>query len=57
MGDYPVLPAKDLRTKKTLHAVIDENKEKLLGSNIIKKFDAVLPFLPKVPASVTMYLP
>ena len=48
MGDYPVLPAKVLETGEELHRVIDEHKEKLLGSNVIKKFDAQLPFLPKV---------
>lgn len=48
MGDYPVLPAKDLKTGKELHQVVDENKEQLLGSNCIEKFGGAVPFLPKV---------
>lgn len=48
MGDYPTLPAKDLKTGKELHQVVEENKEQLLGRNCIDKFGGVLPFLPKV---------
>ena len=44
----PVLPAKVLSTGEELRKVIDEHKEKLLGVNVMKKFDAQLPFLPKV---------
>lgn len=48
MGDYPELPAKVLSTGHDLHKVIEDNKEQLLGQNCIKKFGAVLPYLPKV---------
>ena len=48
MGDYPVLPAKDLKTGEELRKVLDDNKEKLIGKNCLQKFDGVLPFLPKV---------
>lgn len=56
MGDYPVLPAKVLETGEELHKVLDQNKEKLLGKNCIEKFDAVLPFLPKI-LSIAKALP
>ena len=48
MGDYPVLPAKDLKTGEELRKVLDDNKEKLIGKKCLQKFDGVLPFLPKV---------
>ena len=48
MGDYPELPAKVLKTGEDLHKVIEDNKEQLLGPSCIKKFGAVLPYLPKV---------
>lgn len=48
MGDYPILPAKDLKTGTELHKIVDENKEKLLGKPCIDKFGGVVPFLPKV---------
>lgn len=48
MGDYPVLPAKELKTGKELHQIVNENKEQLLGKNCVDKFEGVLPFLPKV---------
>lgn len=48
MGDYPVLPAKDLKTGEELHKIVDENKEQLLGKTCIEKFGGVVPFLPKV---------
>ena len=48
MGDYPVLPAKDLETGKELHKIVDENKEQLLGKGCMDKFGGVLPYLPKV---------
>ena len=50
-GQKPVLPAKVLKTGEELHSVIEERKTELLGSNVIEKFDAQLPFLPKVSAS------
>ncbi|KAL9605589.1 MAG: hypothetical protein Q9179_001206 [Wetmoreana sp. 5 TL-2023] len=56
MGDYPILPAKDLKTGTELHQIIDENKEQLLGKNSIDKFDGVVPFLPKI-LSISKALP
>lgn len=51
----PVLPAKVLNTGEELHKVIEDRKTELLGSSVIKKFDAQLPFLPKVFASAITY--
>lgn len=48
MGDYPVQPAKSLKTGEELHKIVDEDKEELLGKNIMEKFGGVLPFLPKI---------
>lgn len=48
MGDYPVQPAKSLKTGEELHQIVDEDKEGLLGKNIMEKFGGVLPFLPKI---------
>ena len=48
MGDYPVLPAKMLKTGEELHKVIDSDKEGLLGKKCMEKFGGVLPFLPKI---------
>ena len=56
MGDYPVLPAKVLKTGRELHSVVDENKEQLLGKNCIQKFGGVVPFLPKI-LSIAKALP
>ena len=56
MGDYPVLPAKSLKTREELHKIIDENKEQLLGKNCVQKFGGVIPFLPKV-LSIAKALP
>ena len=56
MGDYPVLPAKVLKTGEELHKVVDENKEQLLGKNCIQKFGGVVPFLPKI-LSIAKALP
>ncbi|KAL8921968.1 MAG: hypothetical protein Q9208_005422 [Pyrenodesmia sp. 3 TL-2023] len=56
MGDYPVLPAKELKTGKELHQVVDENKEQLLGSNCTEKFGGAVPFLPKI-LSIAKALP
>ena len=53
MGDYSILPAKVLRTGQELHQLIDENKEKFLGRNVMEIFDAQLPYLPKVSTSTT----
>lgn len=48
MGDYPVQPAKSLKTGEDLHKIVDEDKERLLGKNVMEKFGGVLPFLPKI---------
>ena len=48
MGDYPVQPAKSLKTGEELHKVVDDDKEGLLGKNVMEKFGGVLPFLPKI---------
>ena len=48
MGDYPVQPAKSLKTGEELHKIVDEDKERLLGKNVMSKFGGVLPFLPKI---------
>ena len=48
MGDYPVQPAKSLKTGEELHKIVDEDKEGLLGKNVMSKFEGVLPFLPKI---------
>lgn len=48
MGDYPVLPAKGLKSGEELHKIVDDNKEQLLGKTCIEKFGGVVPFLPKV---------
>ncbi len=56
MGDYPVLPARVLKTGEELHKAVDDDKENLLGENCIKKFGGVLPFLPKI-LSIAKALP
>ncbi|KAL9013496.1 MAG: hypothetical protein Q9173_001816 [Seirophora scorigena] len=56
MGDYPVLPAKDLKTGEELHKLVDENKEQLLGKTCMEKFGGVVPFLPKI-LSIAKALP
>ncbi|KAL8780190.1 MAG: hypothetical protein Q9213_006588 [Squamulea squamosa] len=56
MGDYPVLPAKELKSGEELHKIVDDNKEKLLGKTCIDKFGGVLPFLPKI-LSISKALP
>lgn len=56
MGDYPVLPAKVLKTGEELHKIVDENKEQLLGKQCMDKFGGVVPFLPKI-LSIAKALP
>lgn len=56
MGDYPVLPAKSLKTGEELHTIVDENKERLLGKKCMEKFGGVVPFLPKI-LSIAKALP
>ena len=48
MGDYPVQPAKSLKTGEELHKIVNEDKGGLLGKNVMAKFGGVLPFLPKI---------
>lgn len=55
MGDYPVLPAKDLKSGEELHKIVDENKEQLLGKSCMEKFGGVVPFLPKVRDTVAQH--
>ena len=47
-GDYPVLPAKTLKISEGLHAIIDENKEELLGKINIEIFGGIAPILQKL---------
>ncbi|TPX17623.1 uncharacterized protein E0L32_012068 [Thyridium curvatum] len=47
-GDYPNFPARILETGEPLRDVLDRNKEKLLGRKVIEKYDAQVPFLPKI---------
>ncbi|KAL8716074.1 MAG: hypothetical protein Q9225_006244 [Loekoesia sp. 1 TL-2023] len=47
MGDYPVLPAKDLKTGEELHKIVDEHKEQLLGNSCIEKFGGVILSIAK----------
>ena len=56
MGDYPVLPAKVLKTGEELHEAVDQDKENLLGKNCIEKYGGVVPFLPKI-LSIAKALP
>ncbi|CAO1602243.1 hypothetical protein XANCAGTX0491_005869 [Xanthoria calcicola] len=56
MGDYPVLPAKGLKSGEELHKIVDDNKEQLLGKTCIDKFGGVVPFLPKI-LSISKALP
>ena len=48
MGDYPVQPAKSLKTGQELQKIVDADKKGLLGKNVMAKFGGVLPFLPKI---------
>jgi len=56
MGDYPVLPAKVMKTGEELHKIVDENKEQFLGKQCMDKFGGVIPFLPKI-LSIAKALP
>ncbi|KAK6076251.1 mannose-6-phosphate isomerase [Seiridium cupressi] len=55
-GDYPDFPARKLDSGELLKDVIDANKEQLLGKKVIEKYDAQLPFLPKI-LSIAKALP
>ncbi|KAK7931037.1 phosphomannose isomerase type I [Apiospora marii] len=55
-GDYPDFPARQLETGEELKEVLAQNKEQLLGKKVVDKFDAQLPFLPKI-LSIAKALP
>ena len=48
MGTYPDLPSYVLKTGEDLQEVLNNNKEKLIGKQVLDKFGADLPFLPKI---------
>ena len=48
MGTYPELPSYVLKTGENLQDVLNANKEKLIGKQVLSKFGADLPFLPKI---------
>ena len=48
MGTYPELPSYVLNTGENLQDVLNANKEKLIGKQVLDKFGADLPFLPKI---------
>lgn len=48
MGTYPELPSYVLNTGENLQDVLIANKEKLVGKQVLSKFGADLPFLPKI---------
>lgn len=47
-GDYPDFPARVLETGEPLADALKKDKDTLLGKKVVDKFDAQLPFLPKV---------
>ncbi|KAK8124125.1 phosphomannose isomerase type I [Apiospora kogelbergensis] len=55
-GDYPDFPARELETGELLADVLAKNKEQLLGKKVVERFDAQLPFLPKI-LSIAKALP
>lgn len=48
MGTYPELPSYVLETGENLQDVLNANKEELVGQQVLSKFGADLPFLPKI---------
>jgi len=48
MGTYPTTPSYVLSTGENLQDVLNANKEKLIGTTVLNKFGADLPFLPKI---------
>lgn len=48
MGTYPVTPSYVLKTGENLQDVLNANKEKLIGKQVLSKFGSDLPFLPKI---------
>ncbi|KAK7943891.1 phosphomannose isomerase type I [Apiospora aurea] len=55
-GDYPDFPARQLETGEELKDVLAKNKDQLLGKKVVDKFDAQLPYLPKI-LSIAKALP
>ncbi|KAI0593217.1 RmlC-like cupin domain-containing protein [Biscogniauxia sp. FL1348] len=55
-GDYNDFPGRKLDTGELLSDVLARNKEELLGKKVIERFDAQLPFLPKI-LSIAKALP
>lgn len=56
MGTYPELPSYSLKTGEDLQAILDKNKDKLIGRTVVDKFGSNLPFLPKI-LSIAKALP
>lgn len=56
MGTYPELPSYDLNTGEDLQEILNRNKEKLIGTNVLSMFGTDLPFLPKI-LSISKALP
>ncbi|KAI9839584.1 MAG: hypothetical protein M1819_002210 [Sarea resinae] len=56
MGTYPTLPSYALSTGEDLQAVLDSNKETLIGKPVLEKFGTNLPYLPKI-LSIAKALP
>lgn len=55
-GTYPDTPSYVLSSGENLQDVLHANKEKLIGSTVLSKFGADLPFLPKI-LSIAKALP
>ncbi|KAI5916975.1 RmlC-like cupin domain-containing protein [Camillea tinctor] len=55
-GDYNDFPGRKLDTGELLSDVIARNKEQLLGRKVVERFDAQLPYLPKI-LSIAKALP
>lgn len=56
MGTYPTTPSYVLSSGDLLQDVLDANKEALIGSRVLSKHGADLPFLPKI-LSIAKALP
>lgn len=48
MGTYPTTPSKILESGQDLQEHLNQNIEKLVGKDVVKRFGKDLPFLPKV---------
>ncbi|KAI0409314.1 RmlC-like cupin domain-containing protein [Xylaria palmicola] len=55
-GDYPDYPARKLETGEPLADLLRRDRERLLGKKVIERFDAQLPYLPKI-LSIAKALP